>query len=97
MGYRIGGVVYLTDVSAMKAEEMEKIKGAEILVVNALRHTKHVSHFSLEEAIAFAQACAVPQVYFTHVSHQLGLHDDVEATLPSGMHLGYDGLVLKVQ
>jgi phosphoribosyl 1,2-cyclic phosphate phosphodiesterase len=96
MGYRIGGVVYLTDVSAMKTEEMEKINGADILVVNALRHTKHVSHFSLEEAIAFAQDCAVPTVYFTHVSHQLGLHEEVEATLPTGMHVAYDGLVLRV-
>lgn len=96
MGYRIGDIVYLTDVSAMIPEEMEKIMGARILVVNALRHTKHVSHFSLEEAIAFAQACAVPQVYFTHISHQLGLHQDVEESLPTGMKLAYDGLVLRV-
>lgn len=96
MGYRIGAMVYLTDVSAMKLEEMQKIKGAEILIVNALRHSKHVSHFSLDEAIAFAQACEVPQVYFTHMSHQLGLHDEVAQTLPPGMRLGYDGLVLRV-
>jgi phosphoribosyl 1,2-cyclic phosphate phosphodiesterase len=96
MGYRMGEVVYLTDVSAMVPEEMEKIKGAKILVVNALRHTKHVSHFSLDEAIAFAQACAVPHVYFTHISHQLGLHQEVEENLPAGMKLAYDGLVLRV-
>ncbi len=96
MGYRVGAIVYLTDVSAMVAEEMEKIKGAKILIVNALRHTKHVSHFSLEEAIAFAQACEVPEVYFTHISHQMGLHEEVEASLPPGMRLAHDGLVLRV-
>lgn len=96
MGYRIGAIVYLTDVSAMKGEEMDKIKGAEILVVNALRIKKHVSHFNLDEAIAFAQACRVPEVYFTHISHQLGLHSDIQCTLPAGMQLAHDGLRIKI-
>jgi phosphoribosyl 1,2-cyclic phosphate phosphodiesterase len=75
--------------------ERQKIYGAEILVVNALRKTKHISHFSLDEAIEFARTTGVPNVFFTHISHHLGLHDEEDAQLPSGMHLAYDGLVVR--
>ena len=94
LGFRIGDVVYLTDVSGMEEAEMDKIKGASILVVNALRHTPHVSHFSLDEAVVFSRETRVPEVWFTHISHQMGLHAEVTATLPAGMALAFDGLRL---
>jgi phosphoribosyl 1,2-cyclic phosphate phosphodiesterase len=77
-------------------EEFEKLKGLDILVLNALRREKHPSHFTLEEALALAQRIGAKQTWFTHISHQLGLHEDVETELPEGMHLAYDGLRLEV-
>jgi len=94
LGFRIGNLVYLTDVSGMDQPEKEKIRGAEVLVVNALRKTPHISHFSLDEAIEFARETGVSKVYFTHISHQMGLHHEVNAELPRGMELAYDGLKL---
>ena len=94
LGYRIGNIVYLTDVSGMHKHEQDKIRGAEVLVVNALRKTPHISHFSLDEAVEFARETEVPNVYFTHISHQMGLHDEVNAELLIGMSLAYDGLKL---
>jgi phosphoribosyl 1,2-cyclic phosphate phosphodiesterase len=94
MGYRVGPVVYLTDLSGMTDAERQKIAGAEILVVNALRKLPHVAHFTLDQAVDFAQSTGVPQVYFTHISHHLGLHAEMDMLLPEGMHLAYDGLRL---
>jgi phosphoribosyl 1,2-cyclic phosphate phosphodiesterase len=94
LGYRIGDIVYLTDVSGMHKLEQDKIRGAKVLVVNALRKTPHISHFSLDEAVEFARETEVPKVYFTHISHQMGLHREVNAELPRGMELAYDGLKL---
>ena len=75
-------------------EEKEKVKGSKILVLNALRKQDHPSHFNLDQAIALAMELKVPKVYFIHFIHQIGLHDQVEASLPEGMHLSYDGLEL---
>jgi len=91
-GYRFGDFTYITDANRIDAEEKEKIKGSKVLVVNALRREKHISHYTLDEAIALAEELEVDKAYFTHISHQLGKHADVERTLPSGMHLAYDGL-----
>ena len=66
------------------------------MVLNVLRKEKHISHYNLEEAIELVQELKVPEVYFTHISHQLGLHASVTKELPSGIHLGYDGLVLNL-
>ncbi len=96
LGFRVGPLVYLTDLSGMDESERLKISGAEVLVVNALRKTPHSTHFSLDEAIEFAQLTKVPRVYLTHISHQMGLHDQVDAALPDGIHLAYDGLRLEV-
>jgi len=95
LGFRIGDVVYLTDVSAMAEEQVAKIRGAKILVVNALRRESHVSHFSLSEAQAFAASTGVHNTYFTHISHQMGDHAETDRELPAGMHLAYDGLQLE--
>jgi len=96
LGFRIGNFTYITDANAVNDEEKEKIRGSEVLVLNALRRERHISHFSLSEAMALVKELEVPQSYFTHISHQLGRHADVEAELPDGMHLSYDGLVLHV-
>ena len=94
MGFRFGKFTYITDANRIENESREKIRGSEVLVLNALRKAKHISHFSLSEAIAIAQELSIPNTYFTHISHQLGRHADIERELPPGIHLGYDGLVL---
>jgi len=96
MAFRFGKFTYITDANRIDEGEKEKIRGSEILVVNALRNERHVSHYSLEEAIHLVRDLGVSQAYFTHISHQLGKHDIVSAKLPEGIHLAYDGLELNV-
>lgn len=93
-GYRLGNFTYITDANRIDEAEKEKIKGSEIMVVNALRREKHISHFTLDEAVALVNELEVPQAYITHVSHQLGKHHDVNKTLPEHIRLAYDGLVI---
>lgn len=95
-GFRFGDFTYITDANFINNDEKEKIKGSKVLIVNALRREQHISHFTLEEAIALGQELQVPQIYFTHISHQLGLHNEVEKELPQGFHLAYDGLEIIV-
>lgn len=92
LGYRLGNLAYLTDVSAVVPETEAALMDIPLLVVNALRHTPHHSHQTLEQAVALAQKVRALQVYFIHMSHQIGLHAQVEDSLPEGMHLAYDGL-----
>ncbi len=96
LAFRFGKFTYITDANRIDESEKEKIKGSEILVINALRKEKHISHFSLDEAIAIAQELRVPQTYLTHISHQMGKHDDVNAALPNGIALAYDTLQIKI-
>lgn len=91
-GFRIGDFTYITDANYISEEEKEKIKGSKTLVLNALRKEKHISHFTLEEAIELAQEIGADKTYFTHISHQLGLHENVSKELPDGIELAYDGL-----
>jgi phosphoribosyl 1,2-cyclic phosphate phosphodiesterase len=84
-GFRIGNFSYITDANYIAPEEIEKLKGTEILVLNALRHEPHVSHFTLSEAIEMAKEIGAAKTYFTHASHQLGLHATLEADLPQGL------------
>ena len=93
-GFRFGNFTYITDANRIDESEKQKIRGSKILVVNALRKEKHISHYTLDEAIALVKELEVPEAYFTHISHQLGKHEDIEKELPPGMHLGYDGLEL---
>ena len=95
-GYRIGNFTYITDANFIEDAEKEKIKGSEFLVINALRQEKHISHFNLQEAIALATALNIPHTYFTHISHQMGHHELVNQTLPKGMQLAHDGLIISV-
>ncbi len=96
-GFRFGNFTYITDANRIEEEEKNKIRGSEVMVVNALRNEKHISHYNLEEAIALVRELQIPRAYFTHISHQLGRHEDVEKHLPEGIHLAYDGLVLEMQ
>ncbi len=96
LGYRINDFVYLTDVKKVEPEEMEKIKGCKVLVVNALRVEPHHSHFNLEEAITFAKNINAERTYFTHISHLLGFHKEVQAALPNNIFLAYDNLKITV-
>ncbi len=96
LGYRIGSFTYITDAKTVRDAEIEKIMGTETLVVNALQRDSHISHFTLEEAVAFAQRVGARQTYFTHISHRLGLHAEVQRELPPGIFLAYDGLVLEI-
>ncbi len=91
-GYRMGNFTYITDANRIDEIEKEKIIGSKVLVLNALRKEKHISHFNLEEAINLALELKIPEVYFTHISHQLGKQQDVNPTLPKNMQLAYDGL-----
>jgi phosphoribosyl 1,2-cyclic phosphate phosphodiesterase len=95
LGFRFGPFTYITDANRIEEDEKEKIKGSKAMVVNALRKKEHISHYNLEEAVALVHELKVPNAYFTHISHQLGLHGDIENELPTGIHLGYDGLVLE--
>jgi phosphoribosyl 1,2-cyclic phosphate phosphodiesterase len=95
-GFRFGEFVYMTDVKRVEEEEVKKMKGAKVLVVNALRVDPHHSHFSLDEAIAFAKEVGADKTYFTHISHLLGFHDEVEKSLPENIHLAYDNLQIKI-
>ncbi|HXR84594.1 MAG TPA: MBL fold metallo-hydrolase [Hanamia sp.] len=96
LGFRFGNFTYITDANRIDEEEKEKIKGSEVLVVNALRKKEHISHFNLEEAIELVEELKTPTAYFTHISHQLGLHDEISKELPSNIHLAYDGLQINI-
>ena len=94
-GFRFGNFTYITDANRIEETEKEKIRGSKYMVLNALRKEQHISHFNLDEAVRMVQELGVPNAYFTHISHQLGRHDEVEKELPEGIQLGYDGLVVK--
>jgi len=96
LGFRFGNFTYITDANRIEEEEKNKIRGSEILVLNALRKQQHISHFTLAEAVDMVQELRVPVGYFTHMSHQIGLHADIEAELPDKIHLAWDGLVLNL-
>ncbi len=95
LGFRFGDFTYITDANKIDEAEKEKINGSKVLVLNALREKKHISHFTLQEAIDLADELKIPQAYFTHISHQLGLHERVSKQLPQGCSLGYDGLQIQ--
>ena len=92
MGYRIGGFSYLTDVKYINADQMEKVKNSEVLVLNALRIEPHPTHLNLEEALSLVEELKPKKAYFTHISHLLGFHDEVSKKLPKNVHLAYDNL-----
>ncbi|MEQ1553122.1 MAG: MBL fold metallo-hydrolase [Ferruginibacter sp.] len=96
LGFRFGNFTYITDANKIDDTEKQKIVGSQIMVVNALRHKKHLSHFTIDEATSLVEELKIPQAYFTHISHQLGLHDVINKTLNAQCALAYDGLQLNV-
>lgn len=94
LGFRFGHFTYITDAKRIDEKEMEKVKGCQALVLNTLRKQTHISHFTLSEAIEIVQELGIPEGYFTHISHQLGRHQEIEQDLPPGIHMAYDGLQL---
>jgi phosphoribosyl 1,2-cyclic phosphate phosphodiesterase len=96
LGYRINNVVYITDANMIASSEMSKISGCEILIVNALRKKTHISHFSLSQALDVSRKSGAGQTYLTHISHQMGLHKEVEKELPENVKLAYDCLTLEI-
>ncbi len=92
LGYRIGDFTYITDAKTIPQASMELIKGTKVLVINALQREPHISHLTLQEAIDFVELVGNPKTYFTHMSHNLGLHENINAELPSHIQLAYDGL-----
>ncbi len=95
LGFRIGGMAYLTDMNRIDPWEIEKISGVDVLIITALRKEKHLSHFNLEEALGVIKKVAPRRAYLTHLSHQMGLHEEISKELPSNVFLGYDGLTLE--
>ncbi len=95
-GYRIGDFTYITDANYISPEELDKVRGSKVLVLNALRYEEHISHFTVAQAVALAQEIGAETTYFTHMSHQIGLHDVVNQTLPPGIQLAYDQLCIDI-
>lgn len=96
LGFRVNDFTYITDANYIAEEEIEKIKGTKVLVLNALRREKHISHFTLMEALELVKKINPDKAYLTHISHQMGLHDEVSKELPSNVELAYDGLQLEL-
>ncbi|MFD2036755.1 MBL fold metallo-hydrolase [Belliella marina] len=96
LGFRIGDFTYITDAKTISDEELEKIKGTKILVLNALQLNHHISHFTLDEAIQMVEKIQPEKAYFTHISHKLGTHAEVEAKLPEHIKLAFDGLKIDI-
>jgi len=95
-GFRINDFTYITDANYISDSEKKKIKGSKILVLNALRREEHLSHFTFNQAIELANELQAETTYFTHISHQLGLHAEVEKELPTNIRLAFDGLKIQV-
>jgi len=95
-GYRFGDFTYITDANRIEPQQLEKIRGSKVLVLNALRKEAHISHFTLQDAVNLAMELAIPEVYFTHISHQLGLNDLINQELPPHIKLAYDGQVISL-
>jgi phosphoribosyl 1,2-cyclic phosphate phosphodiesterase len=96
LGFRIADFTYITDAKTVSEVEKAKIKGSKVLVINALQQEKHISHFTLEEALAFAQEIGAEKTYFTHISHRLGTHQKISELVPAGVELAYDGLCIEL-
>jgi phosphoribosyl 1,2-cyclic phosphate phosphodiesterase len=96
LGFRVKDFTYLTDTNFIPAGEREKLVGTKYLVIDALRKQKHISHYSLQEALKISEELAPRRTYFIHMSHRMGLHGKVLEELPKGVELAYDGLVLEM-
>jgi phosphoribosyl 1,2-cyclic phosphate phosphodiesterase len=95
LGFRLGDFTYITDAKTISLEEKEKVRGTKILIVNALHRSEHISHFNLEEALAFIEEINPEKAYLTHISHLFGKHEEISKLLPTNVEIAYDGLELE--
>ena len=95
-GYRINDFTYITDAKTIDQIEIDKVRGTEILIINALRLESHHSHFCLDDALAFIAEVAPKKAYLTHISHVFGTHQEIERMLPDGVFAAYDGLQINL-
>ncbi len=95
-GFRVGDFSYLTDANQINQEEFDKMRGSRIVIINALRKEKHISHFTLDEAVDILNELEVEKGYITHVSHQMGLRKEIEPLLPDHIRLACDGLEIQL-
>lgn len=96
LGFKIGKLAYITDAKTIPNETINKIKGLDTLIINALRTTEHISHMTLDDALNIIEMVKPRIAYLTHLSHDMGLHDDVEKCLPSNVKIAYDNLIIDV-
>lgn len=95
-GFRFGKLAYVTDVNRLDHEEIDKLRGLDVLVLNALRKDEHISHYNLQQALEVIAEVKPGKAYLTHLSHQMGFHNEVQEELPENVYLAYDGLQLMV-
>ncbi len=96
VGYRIGALAYITDCLTMPQETYDMLQGIDVLVINALRHTQHISHQTLQDALVVIEKVAPRKAYLIHMSHDMGLHEEVSKQLPPHVSFAYDGLVVEI-
>ncbi len=96
LGFRFGDFTYITDAKTISEKEIQKIMGTKTLVINALQHSHHISHFTLEEALKMVERIKPETAYLTHISHKLGTHHEVEKKLPDNIKLAFDGLSITI-
>lgn len=96
LGFRIGRAAYITDMLTLPESEYNKLKDLDVLIINALRHTEHISHQNLKSALQVIERIAPKNAYLTHMSHQMGLHEVESRQLPLNVQFAYDGLIIKV-
>lgn len=95
LGFRFGDFAYCTDCNEIPTDSLERLRGLDVLILDALRHTPHPAHFNLEQAVEMAGRIGAKQTYFTHIAHEI-LHASTTRDLPAGVHLAYDGLRLSI-
>ncbi len=96
LGFRVGDISYITDANKIEDKRFKLLEGSKILVLNTVRHAKHISHFSLAEAIEVAKKAGAERTFLTHLSHQIGTHEELSAELPPGIFASYDGLTVEI-
>ena len=96
LGYKIANLAYITDMNYIPQDQLNKIEDMSVLIINSVRKQRHPSHFCLEEAISIAKKTNAKRCYLTHLSHQIGLHSQLEKSLPQGINVAYDGLKIRI-
>ena len=96
LGFRIKDFIYLTDVSFIENREIDKMRDADLIILDALRKKEHISHFNLDQALALLKELKPKKALLTHISHYMGLHEEVNQELPDNIKLSYDGQKIKI-